>query len=329
MKRQLGRARECLEFLHDLGFSVESIILADSGNGAHILVRIDLPNDDPSKELIERCIAAIFFRFNDNLVSVDQTVTNASRIWKLYGTLACKGEEVGDRVYRIAKILSSPAQVVAASVETLKKLAGTSPADSEQSKTHDQESDLNSWLKKNWPSIQGPYPWNDAQKWIFPMCPFNAAHTNRAAYLIQFPTGAITVGCHHNGCSKKGWSDLRSLATSDFYDDFSSAYREDPSEENFEREVNLETLRQEARASKDEPLPSISVLGVKNYLIKGWSHILSGYPKAGKTHLMNTVIADASDDSILYCSEEPRGVWNARMSLLWSRINHLMTYAWH
>ena len=81
--------------LHDLGFSVESIILADSGNGAHILVRIDLPNDDPSKELIERCIAAIFFRFNDNLESVDQTVTNASRIWKLYGTLACKGEEVG------------------------------------------------------------------------------------------------------------------------------------------------------------------------------------------------------------------------------------------
>ena len=73
-----------------LGFSP---IVADSGNGAHLLYPLDLPNDDTSKALINGCLAALDFRFSDGVAAVDTSVGNASRIVKWYGTVACKGED--------------------------------------------------------------------------------------------------------------------------------------------------------------------------------------------------------------------------------------------
>src|SRR3989442_8324348 len=85
----LARARECVAWLHSLGFT--AVIFADSGNGAHALVPIDLPNDAASTTLVKRCIEAVALRFSDDIVAVDLGVYNAARIWKVYGTLACKG----------------------------------------------------------------------------------------------------------------------------------------------------------------------------------------------------------------------------------------------
>src|SRR5262249_31177609 len=42
----LTRSRACAAWLQSLGF--QAIVIADSGNGAHVLVRIDLPNDPAS-----------------------------------------------------------------------------------------------------------------------------------------------------------------------------------------------------------------------------------------------------------------------------------------
>lgn len=36
-------------------------------------------------------------------------------------------------------------------------------------------------------------------------------HANRSAYIVQFPSGAIVAGCHHNSCSANDWHALRSL----------------------------------------------------------------------------------------------------------------------
>jgi hypothetical protein len=64
---------------------------ADSGNGGHLLYQVDLPNDDASRTLLERVLQALAFRFDD-VVTLDQKVFNAGRIWKLYGTAARKGD---------------------------------------------------------------------------------------------------------------------------------------------------------------------------------------------------------------------------------------------
>jgi hypothetical protein len=79
--------------------------LADSGNGGHLLYRIDCRPDD---NLVKRCLEALALRFDDENVKIDQAVFNPSRIWKLYGTLSRKGDALLDRPYRLARILEAP-----------------------------------------------------------------------------------------------------------------------------------------------------------------------------------------------------------------------------
>ncbi|HMF13204.1 MAG TPA: hypothetical protein VKE94_12895, partial [Gemmataceae bacterium] len=60
-KAALKRARECRRWLREQAWPKP--IVADSGNGAHLLYPIELPNDEPSKSLVERCLRGIAFRF--------------------------------------------------------------------------------------------------------------------------------------------------------------------------------------------------------------------------------------------------------------------------
>ena len=82
-------------------------MFADSGNGAHLLYRVDLPVDD--SRFVELSLKALAFQFDDDYVVVDVGNYNPARIWKLYGTLAAKGDSVPERPHRLAHILDAPA----------------------------------------------------------------------------------------------------------------------------------------------------------------------------------------------------------------------------
>jgi hypothetical protein len=81
-------------------------MLADSGNGYHLLYRVDLPADDGG--LVERILAALGERFDTPHAKIDRTVFNPARICKLPGTLARKGDSTADRPHRRAKLLEVP-----------------------------------------------------------------------------------------------------------------------------------------------------------------------------------------------------------------------------
>jgi hypothetical protein len=97
----LARAREMRVYLQARGWPEP--LLADSGNGAHLLYRVDLPADDGG--LVEGALAALAFRFTDALVTVDQKNFNPARIWKLYGTLAAKGDPMPERPHRLSRLM--------------------------------------------------------------------------------------------------------------------------------------------------------------------------------------------------------------------------------
>lgn len=83
-------------------------IRADSGNGAHLLVRLpDLPNVAENKKMIERALAAIHAKWKNDTVEIDKTVFNQSRICKLYGTWARKGDSTKERPHRQSFMESS------------------------------------------------------------------------------------------------------------------------------------------------------------------------------------------------------------------------------
>ncbi len=81
-------------------------ILADSGNGAHLLYRVDLPVDDGG--VVKRALEALAAEFDDDQSHVDTKVFNPARIWKLYGTVARKGDDLPERPHRMARILEVP-----------------------------------------------------------------------------------------------------------------------------------------------------------------------------------------------------------------------------
>jgi hypothetical protein len=98
-------------------------ILADSGNGFHADYSIDLPNDPASTELIKRVLLAASQLWSTPAVKIDTSLSNASRIVKLYGTLARKGDPLEDRPHRWSRVLSAPATPQLVTLDQLEALA--------------------------------------------------------------------------------------------------------------------------------------------------------------------------------------------------------------
>ncbi len=80
-------------------------VIADSGNGFHLLYPLDLPNDEKSREIVKGVLWALAHKFDDDLVKIDVSVHNASRLVRLYGTHNAKGVSTPERPHRRSRIL--------------------------------------------------------------------------------------------------------------------------------------------------------------------------------------------------------------------------------
>ncbi len=202
------------EYLSSVGWP--DPIVADSGNGGHLLYRIDLPTDDGG--LVRRCLTALAARFDDSAVNVDQKVHNPARICKLYGTVAGKGDNTVERPHRMSHIIGAPESIVVVSREQLEALADSNsaklgPADSPDGKTKttgasSSSFDIDAFITRNKLQVSGPDPWeDDGRRWTFTVSPL-CEHHGDGPFLVQFANGALAAGCHHNSCTWS-WKDLR------------------------------------------------------------------------------------------------------------------------
>jgi hypothetical protein len=82
-------------------------IVAMSGNGYHLLYRIKLDNDRLNAELVRRMLSSVAVFFDDESVKIDTSVFNASRICKVYGTMARKGDDTLERPHRRSALLGT------------------------------------------------------------------------------------------------------------------------------------------------------------------------------------------------------------------------------
>ena len=215
----LAKAREIRDGLSSLGWA--DPIMTDSGNGAQLMYRIDLPADDG--ELVRRVIGEIA-KASSEQVAIDTSVHNPARIWRLPGTMNCKGDSIPERPHRMARILEEPQDIVSVSREQMQDIVSYQSEDTQIDVPDDEWKhtmpvfDLDSWIAQYCPELGSPQPWKGGRKWIFPVCPFNEAHTNKSAVLIQEPSGAVAFKCHHNGCSGNDWRALRELREPGCYD---------------------------------------------------------------------------------------------------------------
>jgi len=77
-------------------------IFAESGNGFHLLYRVDMPNDEASTKTVRDILRYLASKFDTERAKIDTSVFNASRICKLYGTVSRKGDSTEDRPHRRA-----------------------------------------------------------------------------------------------------------------------------------------------------------------------------------------------------------------------------------
>lgn len=111
------------ETLEHAGFA--DVLHACSGNGYYLLVPVDLPNDEDSKELVKDFLHGLAQRFDDTTVKVDPRMYNASRIGRFFGTLNRKGKPTAERPHRESYVVSMTvptADLRAANTAALRKL---------------------------------------------------------------------------------------------------------------------------------------------------------------------------------------------------------------
>ncbi len=98
------KAAEVEDYLREKGWPQP--IVADSGNGFHLVYRTDLPNNQESAWLVKGALEALAFRFDDEGATIDRAVHNAARIVRLYGSTTRKGDDTPDRPHRRSGIIT-------------------------------------------------------------------------------------------------------------------------------------------------------------------------------------------------------------------------------
>ena len=69
--------------------------------------------------------------------------------------------------------------------------------------------DVPGFLARSGLAVGREQTYQGGRKWIFTACPMDASHeVDRAAYIIQFPSGVAVAGCHHARCSEWGVHEL-------------------------------------------------------------------------------------------------------------------------
>lgn len=301
--KQLGN--KIYGFLTEFGF--EKPLIAESGNGVHLLYQVHLGNNENNTKLLKKCLETLDMLFSTDAVKVDKKNFNASRICKLYGTYAVKGSDTPDRPHRISRILKEPGGIT--DIKYLEKLCTLLPQDEkpqQYNNYHPQEFDLEAWLSKYGIGYQKEST-SDYEKYVLDECPFDSNHKGKDACIFRSRNGAIGFYCFHNSCAGKTWRDVRLKYEPDAYDQ---------KNENWHKESYKPNKYVEIKEVADKPvfytamqiydLPKVSESFVKTGttvidkrlrgLKKGFVSVISGLRGSAKSTILNQWTLNAVND---------------------------------
>lgn len=195
-------------YLESLGWSKG--ILVDSGNGAHLLYKIDLPNDSESVELVKNVLKVLDSKFSNDDVEVDKTTYNPARICKIPYTMSHKGEDMEDRPHRRSKVLKMPKVLKTIPKEKMKELVNEMQIQKHTKTSHAPVNESVDEVVKLLDKYHIEYTIKeDSDKYTFVLdvCPWREEHTDRSAYIVVSDKG-IFAKCHHNSCNGESWYSL-------------------------------------------------------------------------------------------------------------------------
>ena len=221
------KAQEVFRFLRDKGF--EAPVICKSGNGWHLLYKIDVNVSDEATETIKGFFKYMGMKFSDDRVEFDEKNFNAARVCKLYGTMAKKGANLQDRPWRMSEIVYSPAEIKVTPLEKFKELADLLPKEEPKSVPNrnfrnqlstNSPFDLVTWLNAHG-VVYREKKTGASTLYELEYCPWVDTHSDKKKWdsaLFQDTDGKITFNCTHSHCKGKTWQDVRLFYEPDAYD---------------------------------------------------------------------------------------------------------------
>lgn len=219
-EEELKAAKACAmkvrKYLSEEGFPEP--VFALSGNGYHLLYSCHMVNGDQERETIKKFLEALDHKFSDEKVKVDRANYNAARICKLYGTVSCKGDDTEERPHRRSRIIKASESIEQVQFEQLQEIIEKILPDSKQKQSSSRDKKekwkhmpVKEYLEEHGLEIAREKPYMGGTCYVLKRCPFNPDHADAGAYVIEYPNGKISAGCHHDSCADKGWKDLIEL----------------------------------------------------------------------------------------------------------------------
>lgn len=219
------RAQQVFLFLRNQGFCEP--IICKSGNGLHLVYKVDMPNDSETTETLKRFYEYLASVYTDEKVDIDTKVFNLARLCKLYGTMAKKGANLQDRPWRMSEIIYVPKEIEITPIEKFKELADLlqkeEPKQAPQSNSswnrYGEKFNLENWLNTYGIEYRKKQE-GSSIKYEIKECPWKDQHSSNNPYssaLFQDENGKVTYTCAHSHCADKQWKDFRLFYEPDAY----------------------------------------------------------------------------------------------------------------
>jgi archaellum biogenesis ATPase FlaH len=298
------------KYMKELGFN--DPLTAFSGNGVHLLYRVNLDNTKENRALMEKSLKALDYLFSTDSIEIDKKNFNPSRICKLYGSLAQKGANNKTRPHRMSYVVSDAQEIKPNDKAYLEKLCKVIPEEPDRKKYNNYsptDFDLDEWLDK-YGIRYTKKSWSDADKYVLDECPFDPNHKAPDSCILKFRNGAISFTCFHNSCSGYKWQDLRIKYEPEAYEK-KQQYIERQMYKSFNRDNPPEPKHIEAKDGKPvfysaneiihrpRPLEQIIKSGITEFdkryrgLRKKDVTALSGYAGGSKSTLLSQIVLNA------------------------------------
>lgn len=328
LKKSFELAKKIYLFLKNYGF--EEPVKAVSGNGAHLLYRINLKQTEENEELIGNCLKALSMLFDTDDIKVDTSNFNPSRVCKLYGTLAQKGSNTDERPHRFSRIIGNVQEVKPTDRDYLLKLVGELPKDEQEKPSSwnnykPSEFDIEDWMHRYGLRYVAK-SYMGGTKYILDECPFDSNHKAPDSMITKSASGAIGFRCLHKHCQMYHWKDLRLKFEPDAYEytDNDKRIEEGWAQHNRDRKKQQTIVAYQEDSTipvfqtaemilhREEPEPEYIRTGINKIdkalcgLEKGKLSIISGLRAAAKSTLLSEMMLNSIQDgnvAIAYSGE--------------------------
>ena len=287
-------------------------LMGDSGNGAHLIYKINFPSTKETSGLIQDVLEALSAKYSNDKIEIDTSVYNPARITKLYGTHARKGSSIDERPHRLAKIISIPENPQTVPIELLKQLADELPNDPQnnQSKIEpdldtEQNFNLKAYLNHYNVEIVKVTPYGNSTLYCLKKCVFDPSHINNDSAIGQKQNGELYYQCFHKSCKRRTWEEARKKISGD---DKLSPFMKNIL---FDPHLGKLVSKDRNKIFSATDLSSEEIKSIK-YAVYGvvteGASLLCGKPKMGKSFAaLDIAISIVNGDKVFGCIDVEQG----------------------